>query len=168
MDKLNRLGNIQSIKAMQDQTEKELASFNRKKDELISKISAVKTNMDILDKNGDIDIRYKDNEDLKIVLMAKIKQFPENVDFDENEFISLEKNSAGLQSKIDMLSSNIEGLMGDEKKTRDKMNELFVELEALGDKSTKKDIEDRLTNTNQELAKIEEAFTKLGLEIYLR
>lgn len=162
MDKLNRLGNIQSIKAMQDQTEKELASFNRKKDELISKISAVKTNMDILDKNGDIDIRYKDNEDLKIVLMAKIKQFPENVDFDENEFILLEKNSAGLQSKIDMLSSNIEGLMGDEKKTRDKMNELFVELEALGDKSTKKDIEDRLANTNQELAKIEEAFTKLG------
>ena len=30
MDKLNRLGNIQSIKAMQDQTEKELASFNLK------------------------------------------------------------------------------------------------------------------------------------------
>ena len=83
--------------------------------------------MNILDKNGDIDIRYKDNEDLKIVLMAKIKQFPENVDFDENEFISLEKNSAGLQSKIDMLSSNIEGLMGDEKKTRDKMNELMIQ-----------------------------------------
>ena len=72
-------------------------------------VGRLRCNCYILDKNGDIDIRYKDNEDLKIVLMAKIKQFLENVDFDENEFISLEKNSAGLQSKIDMLSSNIEG-----------------------------------------------------------
>ena len=165
--KISQLGNIDLIQAEIKRNVKELKSLEDKREDIIKQKAQLTANINILLKNGNpIDI-YNSYLQTQLQLKQILSNIPEDIiNFNENNLNELNLTYAKLESKYEILETQLKEFLTKEQVIRNEIIDYDVKMKSLFDKNVLIDLQNRLKREEEKLSVYKKYFETLGFNAY--
>ena len=165
--KLVQLGNIETIQANLSKDSHELKVLEAKKEELITRQADIKASMELMCTDGKPTDVYTELIQKSKSVEASILEIPEEVrQFSEQEFRKYEKELIQLETKLEVMNTQLSEITDKEDKVRDSLETATIKLKGLFDQAILEDTQQRLDKANKALSFYVGSFERLGFHAY--
>lgn len=165
--KLVQLGNIEIIQANLSKDSHELKVLEAKKEEFITRQADIKASMDLMSADGKPTEVYSEMIQKAKSIEASILEIPEEVrQFSEQELREYEKELIQLDTKLEVMHTQLSEITDKEDKVRDSLETATIKLKGLFDQAILEDTQQRLDKANKALSFYVGSFERLGFHAY--
>lgn len=165
--KISQIGNIDIVNNNIIKLNKELSILEIKKENLINEKALIKTKLDDLQKEGNLQELYNNVLNEKNEAESNIKDFDNTIlNVDENQINELDKKIIALEANYNFLDKELNDLLLEENLIIQNLNQYKIELDALFDKNLLQSLKDNLNKRKLELETYTTYFNKLGIKKY--
>ena len=164
--KLDQIGNIERVLDQLKKDQETLKELESLRTSMIESIAILKTQIDDINREGDIDEMYKQIESKLIRLKEEVHNMESNTIYDESKMIELDKLLVETNTKISIYKDQLEKILKDETASREDIDNAKYKLRSYEDVGNYTDICSRLVDIEKQINLYEEELEKIGFEHY--